>query len=102
MITNGRPQTSASTVPAHNVRSATRAFLHAALASSSSAGWALTGPGGSMSFAAEPAVDIFPDVEVSRRGVFDGPELHPRTTSDRATRTALTRRERDVLRLLPS
>jgi hypothetical protein len=78
------------------------ALRHASLASSSSAGWALIGPGGSVSFAAEPAVDDFPGVEVPRLAVFDGPELHPGTASDRATRTVLTRRERDVLRLLAS
>jgi hypothetical protein len=101
MITRGRPQTSASTVPAHNVMSEAPALWHAALAWSSSAGWALIGPGGSIIFATEAAVDDFSEVESSRLAVFDGPELHPRTTSDTATRPAVTRRERDVLCLLP-
>jgi hypothetical protein len=44
------------------------ALRHAALASSSSAGWALTGPGGSINFAAGTGlttvdVDDFPDSE---------------------------------------
>jgi len=55
-----------------------------------------------MSFAAGPAVDDVLAVEVSRLAVFDGPGLHPRTTIDKAARTALKRRERDVLRTPPS
>jgi hypothetical protein len=88
-------------VPAHNVMSDTRALRHAALAWSSSAGWALIGPGGWISLAAEPAVEEFPEFELSRLTVLAGPELHPATTSDTVTRTALMRRERDVRCLLP-
>jgi len=102
MITRGKPQTSASTVPAHKEMSEAPALWHVALASSSSAGWALIGPEGSMSFAAGPAVDDVLAVEVSRLAVFDGPGLHPRTTIDKAARTALKRREREVLRTPPS
>jgi hypothetical protein len=55
-----------------------------------------------MSFAAGPAVDDVLAVEVPWLAVFDGPGLHPRTTSDKAARTAPKRRERDVLRMPPS
>jgi hypothetical protein len=85
------------------VMSETPAFRHAALASSSSAGWALTGPGGSINFAAETDVtavdaDDFADseVEVPRPAVLDGPEVHPTKTRDTTTRMAPMRKQRDV------
>jgi len=103
-MTSGRPQTSASTVPAHNLMWEAPALRHAALAWSSSAGCALIGPGGSISFAAGTVVDVgdFPESEVEVWWLIDlgDPGLHPATTSDTETRTALTRRERDVARLL--
>jgi hypothetical protein len=80
------------------------ALRHAAIASSSSAGRALTGPGGSISFAAGTDltvvdVDDFPDseVEASRPAVLDGPEVHPTKTRETATRMAPMLKERDVL-----
>jgi hypothetical protein len=103
MITSGRPQISASTVPAHNVMSDAPAFRQAALASSSSAGWALTGPGGSINFAAGTDVtDVdageFPGsgAEVPPLAVIDDPEVHPAKTKDTTTRAAPVRKERDV------
>src|SRR5215475_10311835 len=98
MITRGKPQTSASTVPAHNATSAELALWHAALAWSSSAGWALIGPGGSISFAVEPDVDDFPDsaLELRSFAVLVGPEVHPTNTRDMATRMAPMPQERDV------
>jgi hypothetical protein len=91
-------------MPAHNVRSAAPALRHTALASSSSAGWALIGPDGWINFAAGPDVtlvdaDDFPDseVEVPRLAVLDGPEVHPTKTKDTATMMAPMRQERDVL-----
>jgi hypothetical protein len=99
MITRGRPQTSASTVPAHNVRSEAPARWHAAIASPSSAGWALIGPGGWISIAAEPCVDDFLDVdgELSRLAVLDVPEVHPTNTREPATRPAPMRNRPDGL-----
>jgi len=80
------------------------ALRHAARASSSSAGRALIGPGGSINPAAGTDValadvDDFPDpeVEISRFAVLDGPEMHPTKTRDTATMTAPMRQERDVL-----
>lgn len=71
------------------------ALRHAALASSSSAGWALTGPGGSISFAAETGdtavdADDFADseVEVPRLAVVDGPDVHPAKTKGTSTMLA--------------
>jgi hypothetical protein len=73
----------------------TPALRHAALASFSSAGWALTGPGGSINLAAGTdltAVDAddFPDpeAEVPRLAVLDDPDVHPAKTSDTTTKTA--------------
>ena len=104
VITRGRPQASASTMPAHNVMSDAPALRRAVLASSSSAGRALIGPGGSINFAAGTDVtfvdaDDFPDsgVEVSRLAVLDGPEVHPTKTRDTTMRMAPMRTERDVL-----
>jgi hypothetical protein len=64
------------------------ALRHAALASSSSAGRALTGPAGSINFAVELGVtpvdvDDFPDseVEIPRLAGLDGPDVHPASTN---------------------
>jgi hypothetical protein len=91
-------------VPAHNGMSDAPALRHAALASCSSAGWALIGPGGSINFAAGTGVtaadaDDFPDsgAEVSRLAVLDGPEAHPTKTRDTTTSMAPMRKQRDVL-----
>ena len=80
------------------------ALRQAALASSSSPGWALIGPGGSISFAGETDVAVldvgdFPDSEAedSGLGVFDGPEVHPAKTRDTTLRTAPMRKERGIL-----
>jgi hypothetical protein len=94
--------------PAHNVMSDAPALRHAALASSSSAGWALIGPGGSISFAAGTDVTVvdvgdFPDsdVEVPRLARFGGPEVHPARTRDTTTRIAQMREDCGVRCLQP-
>src|SRR5580698_111887 len=77
-------------VPAHNLRSGTRARRQAAFASPSSAGWALTGPGGWISLACEPAVTIV------ALGAFGGPEVHPARTTAVKARRAPMRKDRGV------
>ena len=91
------------TVPVHNVMSDAPPAAPA-LASSSSAGWPLTVPGGSINFAAGTdltAVDAddFPGsgVEVPRLAVLDGPDVHPAKTRNTTTRMAPMRKQRDVL-----
>ena len=61
-------------------------------------GWALIGPGGWISFAVEPCVDDFPDLEgeLSPLAVLDNPEVHPANTRHAATRVAPMRKQRDM------
>jgi hypothetical protein len=79
------------------------ALRHAPLASPSSAGSALIGPGGWISFAAGTDVTLadvgdFSDseVEVSRLVVLDGPEVHPTTMRDTTVRMAPMPKEREA------
>jgi len=78
-------------VPAHNVMSDAPALRQAAVASSSSAGWALIGPAGWISFAVEPGVTLLAtddrDSEV---------EVHPARTSGTITNVAPMRKPRTV------
>lgn len=76
------------------------ALRQADLASSSSAGLALIGPGGWINFAVEPGVTVVAtddrdsEVEVLRLAVFDGPEVHPTKTSGTITKVAPMRQQR--------
>jgi len=83
--------------------SAAPALRHAAVAPSSSAGWALIGPGGSINLAAEPGVavvdvDDCPDsaAEVPWLAVLAGPEAHPTKTMGTTTRMAPMGNEREA------